>query len=709
MARVHLTIDDRPITAEAGRTVLEAALENGVDIPHLCSHENLHPSGGCRLCVVRQEGETDLITACSPLAREGMVIHTKDALAERVRRLSIELMLKTHPTDCTGCPKYGKCQLLSVSQYVGDTGRALRVMPIRAAADDRNPLLLHEMHRCVLCGRCVRACEELRGVGALRLKRAGEEGRLRVVIDGDSLAGAGCRFCGACVEVCPTGSIRDKIGVLREDAPRKLALIPCMDGCPARIDIPKYIRFIHQGDYAAATAVVREKAPFPESLGYICSRACEARCRRGLLGAPLSIRNLKRFAASHDDGAHVRKEASRAATGKKVAVIGAGSAGLTAAHLLARLGHEVTVLEAMPLPGGQMRYGIPAHRLPREVLMREIDAILSMGVRLQCGMRVESISRLMEEGYDAALVAVGTHRGRRLPLPNADLPNVRVSTEFLRAVNAGEAAEPGERVIVLGGGGVALDCAECALRLGARAVHIVCLEAEGDMPADAEEIAWAREDGIIIHNGRAFEGIEAENGAATGLWTSRVKRFSLEDGRAVVETEEGSRAFLPADTLIFAVGQQPDILQGFELALENGYVAVAGASHQTDAEGVFAAGDAVTDTRSVIDAIAGAREAAREMDRYLGGDGEIDGALSPAQDASDNIGRMDSFADMPRQNPGLMERAERIACFAAMDRGLDARAAGCEADRCLQCDLRERIAPQRFWSDYATAKGGDAP
>ena len=220
MAQVHLVIDDHEIVADENKTVLEAALDNGIYIPHLCHHENLHENGGCRLCVVKQDGVEGVVTSCSKKVEEGMVIHTKDELAEKVRKLSVDLMYKTHPSECTGCPKYGKCQLASISQYVGDTGRDLREQKIRVPANEENPLMLHEMYRCILCGRCVRACGELRGVGALTFKKV--DGRMQVVINGGSLEEAGCRFCGACVEVCPTGSIRDKIGVFKEGLSREI-------------------------------------------------------------------------------------------------------------------------------------------------------------------------------------------------------------------------------------------------------------------------------------------------------------------------------------------------------------------------------------------------------------------------------------------------------------------------------------------------------
>lgn len=706
MGQVSLTIDNQNITVDENKTVLEAALDNGIYIPHLCHHEDLHPNGGCRLCVVKQEGVDGVVTSCSTKVQEGMVISTKDELAEKVRKLSVDFMFKTHPDECTGCPKYGKCQLQSISQYVGDTGRDLRALKVRAAADESNPLMLHEMYRCILCGRCVRACEEMRGVGALAFKKV--EGRMRVVVNGNSLEEAGCRFCGACVEVCPTGSIRDKVGVIKEGVTREMALIPCMEGCPAHIDVPKYIRFIKEGNFPAAAAVVREKAPFPESLGYICTHNCEMACKRNHLNGALSIRNLKRFAASQDDGSWKARSIQKAATGKKVAVIGAGPAGLTAAYYLAKLGHAVTVFEKLPQAGGQMRYGIPSYRLPREALDREIEEIKAAGVEIICNSDVKSAVTLKEEGYDAVFTAIGTHLGSRLPLNGNDLPGVYVNAEFLRSINLGEAFEVGEKVVVLGGGNVAIDCAESAIRLGAKEVHMACLEAADKMTASEEEIEWAKEDGIIIHNSKTFNEITGENGKVTGLSVTGVKNFYFENGKAVIEKEENSDEVIPADTIIFAVGQRPEVTEEFGLSLERGRIIADEKTHATSVDGIFAAGDGVTGTQSVIKAIAGAREAVRNIDLYLGGDGNFEENLAPEQAVNPCIGKEEGFASRERTAPEVDTVEKRVSCFDAMDHGFCQENATCEASRCLQCDLREKLTPQKFWSDYTGEEGANA-
>lgn len=704
MGTVQLTIDGYKIVADETKTVLEAALDNGIYIPHLCHHENLHPNGGCRLCVVKQDGVDGVITSCSTKVQEGMVINTKDELAEKLRKLSCDFMFKTHPSECTGCPKYGKCQLASISQYVGDTGRDLRECQIRVTADETNPLMLHEMHRCILCGRCVRACGEMRGVGALKFAKV--DGRMRVTINGSSLEDAGCRFCGACVEVCPTGSIRDKIGVFDDNLPKERALVPCKEACPAHVDVPKYIRFINQGNYAAAAATVREKLPIPEICGYICVHNCEGKCKRQFLDESVSIRDLKRFACSQDDGAWKANAFQKPDTGKKVAVIGSGPAGLTVAYYMRKLGHAVTVFEKLPQAGGQMRYGIPSYRLPREILDKEIDMIKSIGVEIKCDTAVASAADLKKD-YDVVYAAVGTHAGNKLPLENNDLPDVYLNADFLRAQNLGQPLPVGENVVVLGGGNVAIDCAETAVRLGAKKVIMTCLEAPDKMTAAADEVAWAKEDGIIVENSRTFDAIVAENGKVTGLTVTGIEGLSFGPKGPEFTRIPDSTVTFPADTIIFAVGQHPDITEDFGVELNRGRIVADPVTFATNVEGIYASGDCVTGTQSVIRAVAEARLAVTAMDQYLGGDGVIDEVLAPEQVADACIGTAEEKHRAHRGEPKTVAAAERVNNFEPMDFGFACgNCAGAETERCLQCDLRLQIAPQKFWSDYVPEEGG---
>ena len=361
-----------------------------------------------------------------------------------------------------------------------------------------------------------------------------------IIRDNKTLIEADCRFCGACVEVCPTGSIRDR-EELMVDKKRRQALIPCRYTCPAGIDVPRYIRLISEKKYAEATAVIREKVPFPKVLGYVCSHPCEDVCRRGEVNEAISIRNLKRFTVENDhDRLWERNSQKTPPTEKRVAVVGSGPAGLTAAFYLAKLGHEVTVFESLPLAGGMMRYGIPAYRLPRDILDQEILDIEKMGVEIRTNTKIESMEDLiLDNGYDAVLVAVGTHVGQKLPIDGADADKVLIGLDFLREGNIGDKVEIGKSVLVLGGGSVAFDCARMALRLGAEAAHIACLENKNTIPATCDEIKQGEEEGIVIHPSKTFTKIISENDTIKGVECLDVSSFEFD--------EDGSISFYEYD------------------------------------------------------------------------------------------------------------------------------------------------------------------
>lgn len=694
---MKITIDGKTIEAKEGSSILDAALVAGVYIPHLCSHPDLEAKGGCRLCSVEIDGVEGAVPSCMTKVEEGMNITINGPEADKVRKMAMELILASHPADCTGCPKFGKCELQSLYQYLGVSAERWRKKSRSVPNDDSNPLISHLFTRCIRCGRCIRACQDLRGVKVLDYVKT-KDGIRAGIASGTSLKDAGCRFCGACIEVCPTGSIVDQLKMMNPEKSYMENVVPCKANCPAHIDIPQYIRAIKEGDFDKATAIIREKVPFPEVLGSVCTHVCESNCKRNELGEPISICKLKRAAATQDSGAWKEKVHKEVAIGKKVAVIGAGPSGLTAAYYLAKKGHSVTVFEKNEKAGGQCRYGIPSYRLPDDLLDREIDNILEIGIELKTNTECQSLEELKKQ-YDAILVSIGTHQGTKLPIPGNDLPGVYVNTEFLKDARSDNLIQLGEKVMVLGGGNVAYDCARTAIRKGAKEVHIACLENQQQMTSSPDEIEEGAQEGVILHAAHSFLRITGED-KVTGVELKKVKRFYFDENhKAVLDLEEGSEHVIEVDNVIFAVGQKPSGTDKMNLDLTHGPYIAANNAH-TSMEGVFASGDVVTGTRSVIQAIVGGREAAEQMDIYLGGNGDISEQLVERTTPNPCIGQVEGFADLARVNPDMISLEERCAGFTPVEKPLTCDQAKCEAGRCLQCDLRLNISNVKLWNEY---------
>lgn len=696
---INIQIDGKALRVQEGMNVLEAALTNGIYIPHICHHPDLPELGACRMCLVEVEGQEGVTPSCKLAVKDGMVVRTNSEAIDRLRRLSMELILAAHPEDCSTCPKYGRCELQTLIQYMGVSAARMHTRVKGFTLNDKNPLLIHDMNRCVLCGRCVRACRDLRGVGVLEYRKEGLETKVSI-LHNKLLKDADCRFCGACAEVCPTGTIRDALDFT--PAEKKDVLVPCQAACPAHTDVPRYVRLVKEGRYAEATAVIHEKLPFPECLGRICNHACEADCRRGKVNQSVSIRNIKRYAAEHADNSLWQgKQKQLPPTGKKVCVVGGGPGGMTAAMYLAKQGHAVTLKEAYPKLGGQMQYGIPSYRLPREVVDREAAYITDAGVIVQTGCRVDKPAGLLDE-FDAVLMAVGTHGGVRLPMQGSQLKNVLVNSDFLRDAAMGIDAGMGRRVIVLGGGNVAFDCARSAVRLGAEEVHLACLEKREIMTADDEEIEQAIEEGVQVHPGQTFESINGES-CVESVTFCDVEDFHFDENRrAVITKAEGSEHTIACDTVIFATGQRTDLPE--DSGLERGRancIAVTPGTLETSVKGIFACGDAVYGTKSVIQAVASGREAASAIDKYLGGDGDITEVLAPMETPSQHIGKIEGFGYLERAGEDFLSCEKRKEGFVPISEGVcDGKICG-EASRCLQCDLRFGITEHRLWSDYS--------
>ena len=466
-----------------------------------------------------------------------------------------------------------------------------------------------------------------------------------------------------------------------------LVTAPCSHTCPAGVDVPRYIRFIARGKPAEAVAVIREKIPFPAVCGLVCFHPCEAKCRRGQLDDPLAIRALKRFAAEHDSGLWKQRLKRAPLTGKRVAIVGSGPAGLTTAYYLAKLGHSVTVFEALPEPGGMMRVGIPDYRLPKDILKAEIEEIESLGVEIKTNIRVDSTEGLFKQGYNAIFLGTGAHQGIKLGVDGEDSPRVKDCVSFLREVSLGQKVDVRDKVAIIGGGNAAIDSSRTALRLGAREVTILYRRTRGEMPASPEEIEEALAEGVQIHFLVTPSRITSQDNKLS-LECIRMKLGTMDaSGRRRPEPIEGSEFSLDFDTIIPAIGQRPEIPERFKLTTSRGNtLQVDPYSLATEREGIFAGGDAVTGPASVIEAIAAGRQAAISIDKYLGGSGAIDEILAPPEKAATFL---EEAEEKWRPRMPALPVAQRLDNFTQVELGYDEEKAIEEAERCLRCDLEE--------------------
>ena len=453
--------------------------------------------------------------------------------------------------------------------------------------------------------------------------------------------------------------------------------------------MPRYIRHIRQGDFDSALAVIRERIPFPAVCGHVCVHPCEAKCARIQYDEPVAIRMLKRAA----DEKSTRVPAFRPEqkpTGKRVAIIGSGPCGLTAAFHLAVLGHAVTVFESMPEVGGMLRYGIPGFRLPRPVVEREIGQILGLGIEVKANTAVGrdvSLDSILSQ-YDACLIAAGAWKERTLDLPGAELAIPGLA--FLKEVNLGRRESPGKKVVIIGGGGVAFDCAFSAKRLGAERVHVICVEDPSAMCAPQDDIHQAKEEGVTIHHSSLVSRIVVRHARVSGVEFSRISGFHFDEcGRLMVQPGSSPKKTLKADAVILAVGLEPDFSridpQGRIRITARKTIEVQPDTMAASLDRVFAAGDAVTGPRTIIEAIAEGRAASASIDRFLGGDGRIDAqADSPEERVLPEAKPMGTKRAKPRTIPPKLRKG-----FEPVESGYDEESAVSEAERCLACDTRQ--------------------
>ena len=461
--------------------------------------------------------------------------------------------------------------------------------------------------------------------------------------------------------------------------------VPCVALCPAGVDVPGYMALVGEGRLADAVRLIRKDNPMPVACAYICEHPCEARCRRSMIDDPINIRGLKRYAV--DNAGEVPQPACADATGKKVAIIGGGPSGLSCAYYLALMGHQVTIFEEKSKLGGMLRYGIPAYRFPREKLDAEIASILSLGIEAHTGITVGkdiTFSKLQQD-YDCLYIAIGAHQDKKTGIPGEDSKNVMSAVEMLRAIGDEQMPDfTGKKVVVIGGGNVAMDVTRSAVRLGADKVTCVYRRRIADMTALPDEISGALAEGAEIMDLAAPVRIEAdENGVAKALWVQpQIIGEADKAGRPRPNKAALDEVRLEADIVVVAIGQGIEI-QGFTQAgipIKRGTFVADSAAAVGDMDDVFAGGDCVTGPATAIRAIAAGKVAAANIDEHLGFHHEI---------------RVDVEVPAPKLNNrpphGRINTTEREACerkhdFEDIECGLTCEGACTEASRCLRCD-----------------------
>ena len=462
--------------------------------------------------------------------------------------------------------------------------------------------------------------------------------------------------------------------------------VPCVSQCPAGVDIPGYVALVAEGRYGDAVRLIRKDNPLPAVCGLICEHPCEVRCRRTMVDDPVNIRGLKRFAVDH--AGDVPLPVPAVATGKKVAVIGGGPGGISAAYYLTLMGHQVTIFEQRKKLGGMLRYGIPNYRLPREELDREISHLLSLGIHVKTEVTVgedPNIADLREE-YDAVYIAIGAHIDRKIGIEGEEAQGVISAVELLREIGDDEMPDfTGQEIVVIGGGNVAMDVARSAVRLGAKRVRIAYRRRRVDMTAMEEEIEGAIEEGCELLDLHAPLRIEVDDsGRAAALWVQPQIIGPMKHGRPIPMISEKAPVRLACDIVIVAIGQGIESKE-FEkqgIPVKRGVIeAMSWSGVKTkDITGVFAGGDCVTGPATVIRAIAAGKVAAANIDEFLGYNHVI------SADVEIPRVRLDDNRSCARVNMKVRQASERIQDFELIEEGMTCEEACQEARRCIRCD-----------------------
>ena len=541
-----------------------------------------------------------------------------------------------------------------------------------------------------------------------------------------------CVACGKCVEFCPAGAVKlgqklcDKEGCevqypripLPSEQPwgehmwshnyRDVNRIncydtgtaPCKTACPAHVAVQGYLKLAKEGRYDDALALIKKDNPLPAVCGHVCNRRCEDACTRGTIDEAVAIDEVKRFLAERDLKAETRyipKKTIPSLKGgfdEKIAIIGAGPAGLSCAYYLALTGYKPTIFEKNEEPGGMLRYGIPSYKLEKDLLAAEIDVIRELGVEIRCGVEIGkdiTIEELREQGYRGFYVAIGCQRGRKPGITGENAKGAYAAVDFLREAGAKESFALEGDVVVVGGGNVAIDAARISSRCVDAKISMFCLEQREDMPASKEEIAEALEEGIELNCGWGPKEVLEENGKVTGVVFKKCTRVLDEQGRFSPEYDEEQTVIIPCKHVIFSVGQAiewGDMLDNLDLKRRpNGGALADKLTYQTSEPDIFVGGDVYTGPRFAIDAIAAGREGAISLHRYV----HENCTLTIGRNRRDfveldkNNISVDSYDTSKRQIPAKADEKAQAATFRDLSHSLTEEQVKAETSRCLSC------------------------
>ena len=460
--------------------------------------------------------------------------------------------------------------------------------------------------------------------------------------------------------------------------------VPCVSLCPAHVDIPGYIALVSEGRYGDAIRLIRKDNPFPTTCGFICEHPCEARCRRNMMDDSVNIRGLKRVAA--DFAGEVDPPERAPSTGKRIAILGGGPGGLSAAYYLQLMGHQAVIYELFPKLGGMLRYGIPNYRLPKDRLDQDIQAVLKTGVEVRHGLKIGrdiTIQQLREE-YDAVLITIGASTDKKLGLEGEDAEGVLSAVQFLRDVGSSKIMDlTGKEVAVIGGGNVSMDAVRTAKRLGAKKVSIVYRRRTADMTALPDEIEGAVAEGIELQTLKAPASLDIDDkNQIRGIYVTPQMVSSIKNGRAGIRPTGEPDVYIPCDILVIAIGQNIET-RHFEEAgipVERGKIVTRSTGAFEHMPGVFAGGDCASGPASVIKAIAAAKVVAANIDEYLGFHHQI------SCDVEIPEANLRDRTPCGRVNLTEREACERVRDFDGVENCMTEQEAKQEASRCLRCD-----------------------